>query len=221
MVKIMSIRVILADDHQVMRHGLRVALDQEPGFEVVAEAENGVEAVRLAKALRPEVILLDVAMPDVNGIEASRRISAEAPTVKIVGLSMYADKRYVMGMLKAGASGYLLKTCTFQELTNCLQVVVGGRTYLTPEVSSLVIETAIRPMEMDDKDDLATLTSREREILQLIAEGAANKDMARRLCLSERTVETYRRQIMSKLNLRTVADLTKIAIRTGLTKLDK
>lgn len=209
--------VLLVDDHQIMREGLRAILETHPEIHVVGEAADGHEAIAVALATRPDVIVMDVSMRGLNGVDATRRIVSELPEVKVIGLSMHSDRRFVLAMLSAGAVGYLLKDAAADELLRALQAVVAGKTYLSPAISSIVVETALhvsRPTEV------STLSGREREVLQLLAEGLTSKDIGRKLHIAVTTVETHRRQIMDKLKLRTVAELTKYAVREGLTSLD-
>jgi DNA-binding NarL/FixJ family response regulator len=214
-----STRIVLADDHQLMRQGLRGLLDREPDMEVVGEADGGRSALALVAELAPNVVIMDVAMPDLNGVEATRKIVAGFPGVRVIALSMHADKRFVAGMLKAGASGYLLKDCAFAELAGAVRTVAAGQVYLSPGIAGLVAEEFAGRFAPDRPG--SPLTGREREVLQLIAEGQATKQIAVRLGLSVKTVETHRRQMMDKLGLHSVAELTKYAIREGLTALDK
>ena len=215
----MTIRILLADDHGIVRSGLRSLLERDGGMEVVAEADNGREAVRLARECRPDVVVMDIAMPDLNGVEATRQIIADAPRIKVIALSMHADKRYVMEMLKAGASGYLLKDGAFEELAQAIRAALGNRTYLSPHISEMVIGDYVQHLQKGDGTVFSTLSAREREVLQLLAEGNSTAQIADRLCVSVKTVETYRQHIMDKLNIRSVAELTKYAIREGLTSL--
>ncbi|MGC9317773.1 MAG: response regulator [Armatimonadota bacterium] len=217
----MSISVILVDDHRVMRQGLRNLINQEPDMEVIAEAENGREAVSLVQELRPQVVVMDVAMPDLNGIEACRMINDDVPTTRVLALSMHADKHYAAGMLGAGAAGYLLKDCAFEELADAIRRVHNGRTYLSPEITGVVIKDYVeRLSEPDDDRVFSVLTDREREVLQLVAEGNTTKQIAEMLHVSVKTIESHRQNIMDKLEIRSVAELTKYAIREGLTSLD-
>lgn len=213
----MTTRLLLCDDHQLVREGLRTLLSQQTNMEVVAEASNGREAVELAKALQPNVVLLDISMADMNGTEACLRITAECPGTRVIALSVHSDRRYVLGMLRSGASGYLVKSCAFQELTTAIETVCRGESYLCSAVTSLVIEDA-RHRHVEPPAT-SVLTSREREVLQLIAEGVSTKVIAARLGVSIKTAESHRAQIMLKLEIHTVAELTKYAIREGLTTL--
>jgi DNA-binding NarL/FixJ family response regulator len=196
----MSTKVLIADDHQIMREGLRAMLEKEYDLTVVGEADNGRMTLRLARELAPDVIIMDVAMPDLNGIEATRQIIAELPSVKIIALSMHDDRRFVLNMLKAGAAGYMLKDCAFKDLAKAIRAVRANKTYLSDESSAFQL-----------------LSPREREVLQLIAEGKTSPKIAELLHISVKTVETHRQQIMVKLKIKSIAELTKYAIREGLT----
>jgi DNA-binding NarL/FixJ family response regulator len=175
--------------------------------------------VRLALELEPEIVIMDVSMPDLNGIEATRQIIAGAPRIKVVALSMHGDQRFVMEMLKAGASGYLLKDAAFEELAQAIREVLANRTYLCKEISEQVVGDYVRQLKQADGSAFSTLTTREREVLQLLAEGNSTAQMAERLHLSVKTIETHRQNLMEKLDIRNIADLTKYAIREGLTSL--
>ena len=216
----MTIRILLADDHTVVRHGLRSALEKEPAFEVVAEAENGRSAVALAHKHKPDVVLMDIHMPDLNGTEATRQIVSESPGIKVIALSMYSHKRYVLGMFEAGAAGFLIKNCSFEELARAVRTVADGKRYLNPEIAEVFVESALKPLSKEVTDSLYLLTPREREVIQLIAEGHTSKSIAEQLCISGRTVEAHRREIMRKLNVKSVAELTKFAVREGLTSIE-
>jgi len=216
----MTIRVLLADDHRIFRDGLRTLIDKEMGMEVVAEAENGRKAFKLAEKLAPNVIVMDVSMPDMNGIEATRKIMAGLPNVKVIGLSMHSDRRFVLGMLETGATGYLLKGCAFSELAIAIRQVLTGHTYLSPGIADVVVKEYIGKVNFPSRKAHSLLSPREREILQLIAEGMTAKEIAAHLNLSIKTVETHRWNIMEKLNIHNIAGLTKHAIREGLVTLD-
>ena len=215
----MSIRILIADDHQIVRNGLRSLIEKEPDIEVIAEADNGRTAVRIALELAPDVVIMDIAMPDLNGIEATRQIIAALPGTKIIALSMHADKRYVMEMLKAGASGYILKDNAYEELANAIRTALGNRTYLSSQVTEIVIGDYVKLAQTANDSVFSLLSAREREVLQLLAEGKNTARIAESLYISVKTVETYRQHIMEKLNIRSIAELTKYAIREGLTTL--
>jgi two-component system, NarL family, response regulator NreC len=217
----LSIRILLADDHQIVRDGLRALLEKEQDVEVVAEAANGRDAVRLALSLKPTVVLIDVSMPDLNGVEATRQIVESLPTVKVIALSMHSDKRYVGAMLKAGASGYLLKDLAFDEVIRAIAAVTQNQVYLSRGVVGLVVEDYVQHLSSEEVEaGTPSLTPREREILQLIAEGRSTKEIALTLHISIKTVETHRRQLMDRLDIHSVAELTKYAVRHGLTSLE-
>lgn len=216
----MSIRILLADDHKILREGLRSLLEKQHDMEIIAEAENGRTTVQLVEELLPDVVIMDIVMPDLNGIEATRQIIAKAPGVKVVALSMYSDRRFIIEMLKAGASGYLLKYCAFEELINAIKSVVTNQIYLSPKIADLVIKNFVRHLSKADLSVSSVLTNREREVLQLLAEGKSTKQIASALNVSTKTIEVYRQQIMNKLDIRSVAELTKYAIREGMTSLE-
>jgi DNA-binding NarL/FixJ family response regulator len=215
----LSLQILLADDHQILRAGLRALLEKEEGMEVVGEANDGRTAVRLAAKLKPAVVLIDITMPDLNGIEATRQILAAVPTAKVIALTMHSDKRYVGEMLKAGAVGYLLKDLAFEEVTRAIRAVVDGQVYLSRGVVGVVVDDYVRHLAGAETDS-SGLTPREREILQLIAEGRSTKEAAALLHVSVKTIETHRHQIMEKLDIHSVAELTKYAVRHGLTSLE-
>ena len=215
----MSIRIVLADDHRITREGLLSMLNNEDGMDVVGEAENGREAVTLAQELLPDLVIMDVTMPDLNGIEATRMITSGAGEIDVIAISMYSDKQFVQGMIQAGASGYLLKDCAFEELLNAIRVVVSGNTYLSPAIAGIVVKDYLDKLSTDGSSASSILTTREREVLQLIAEGMSTKKIASHLGISIKTIETHRRQIMGKLGIFSIAELTKYAIREGLTSL--
>jgi DNA-binding NarL/FixJ family response regulator len=216
----MSIRILLVDDHKITREGLRSLLEKQQDMDVVAEAENGRTAVRLAHELLPNVVIMDVTMPDLNGVEAARQIVGKVPDAKIIALSMHSDSLFVTEMLRSGASGYLLKDCAFDELALAIRAVASGKTYLSPSISGVVVEDYLHRLTKTNFASSEVLTDREREVLQLMAEGKSTKQIALKLNISVKTVETHRRQIMNKLDIHTVAELTKYAIRKGLTSLE-
>ena len=216
----MPIRVLLADDHQMMREGLKALLEKTNRVMVVGEAEDGKNTVSLAEKRMPNVIVMDVAMPGLNGIEATRKIRKSNPNARVIALSGHADRCLVSEMLKAGASGYVLKSRASDELVHAIDEVMQGRTYLSPEVTQGVVDTYVRNTPKSGENPaFATLTDREREVLQLLAEGRSTKEMAGELQVSVKTVETHRQNIMRKLQVFSVAELTKYAIREGVTAL--
>lgn len=211
------IRILLADDHTVVRKGLRLLLESQPGFDVIADARDGRDAVALAEQHLPDVAVLDVAMPGLNGIEAARQIAAKSPQTAVVFLSMHADEGYVLKALKTGARGYLLKDSAESDLIAAIQAVSEGKAFFSPAISRMLVEDYVRQMRARDVEDtFDLLTAREREILQLLAEGKSNKEVASFLKLSLYTVETHRGNIFQKLNLHSTADLILYAIRKGV-----
>jgi two-component system, NarL family, response regulator NreC len=220
-----SIRILLADDHRIVRDGLRSLIESHTGLEVIGEADDGHEAVRLAWKLKPDVVLMDVAMPDLNGMDATRRILEDTPKVRVLGLSMHADRRFVGEMLRAGASGYLLKDSAFEEVFTAITTVASGRTYLGPGITDLVVDDYVRQMVKGEESKgeagvAAALTGREREVLQLLAEGRTTREVAGLLGVSAKTIETHRRTIMQRLSIYSMAGLVKYAVREGLTTLE-
>ena len=211
------IRILLADDHIVIRKGLRLLLESQPGFEVIAEASDGRGTVAMAEAHLPDVVVLDVAMPTLNGIEAARQISAKLPQTAIVFLSMHSDEGYVLKALKCGAKAYLLKDSAEYDLINAIRAVKEGKAFFSPAISKMLVEDYVRQMrEQKVEDSYDLLTARERQVLQLLAEGRANKEVAGLLDLSLHTVETHRGNIMQKLNLRGIPELILYAVRKGI-----
>jgi two-component system response regulator NreC len=213
----MNIKVLIADDHQIVREGLRSMLEKEVGIEVIGEAGEGRTTLRLARDLTPDVIIMDVAMPDLNGIEATRQIVAEFPAIKVIALSMHDDRRFILNMIKAGAKGYLLKDSAFKDLAKAIRVVFANKTYLSSEIADIVVKDYLATSTSDDSSAFYLLSPREREVLQLIAEGKTTNQIAEHLHISMKTVETHRAQLMTKLKVKGVAELTKYAIREGLT----
>ena len=214
------IRIILADDHQIVRQGLRILLEAETDMKVVAEADNGRKVLKLAQELLPDVIIMDLSMPELNGIEATRQILSGAPEVKVIALSMHSDSLFVLNMIKSGASGYLLKDCALEELVKAIRAVVDDKTYLSPGVSDIVIRDFVTGWQTTNSSAFSVLSPREREVLQLMAEGRTTNQIADGLCVSVKTVEAHRKQVMTKLGIHSVAELTKYAIRQGLTSLE-
>lgn len=201
--------LIIADDHRIVHHGISQALNKEENFVVIAEADSGKEAVSLARKHNPDLVLIDISMPGLNGMEATRQILAANPKIRVLALSMHTEKIYVKGMLDAGASGYLLKSCSYNELVKALQTVLAGNIYLSPEITHLLVKNS--------PDRLSLLSLREREVFTLIAEGRTTREIADRLCLSGKTIDVHRKNIKDKLGIHTIAGLTKYAIAKGLT----
>ena len=215
----MTVRILIADDHKILREGLNSLLEKQPEFAVVAEAQDGLSAISEAKKHKPDIAILDIGMPDLNGIEVTRRIRSEMAETRVIALSMHADRRFVMGILEAGANGYLLKDSAFAELITAVTAVAKGKMYLSPSIAETVVKNSLEKLDRKDEGSSVLLSGREREVLQMIAEGKSTKEIALKLFVSTKTVETHRKQIMDKLNIRTVAGLTKYAIREGLTSL--
>jgi DNA-binding NarL/FixJ family response regulator len=215
----MSIAVLIADDHAIVREGLRALLGSAPGFHVVGEASDGRRAVELAATLKPDVVLMDISMRGLNGVEATRRIASERSRSRVLALSMHTDMRSVSRMMEAGAAGYLVKDCMPSELTTAIETVAGGGVYVCPEVrGSATLASARKPEPA--ATGLSSLSAREREVLQLLAEGQSTRDIAMTLRLSEKTVENHRQQLRDKLGIASTAELTKFAIREGLTNVE-
>ena len=216
----MSIKVLLVDDHALIREGLRSLLEKQPDVQVVGEAEDGRRAHELVAELSPDIVIMDVTMPRLGGIEATRQITSEFPSVKVIALSIHSKRRFVADMLSAGAAGYILKECLFDELVQAIQAVAAGGRYLSPRITDVVVDDYVKRLSGGAESPLASLTGREREVLQLVAEGKSTKQIAVELHVSTKTIEANRRQIMEKLDMHSVADLTKYAIREGITALD-
>lgn len=216
----MSIRIIIADDHEIMRDGLRVLIDQQDGLEVVAEADSGLTVIRLVGQHEPDVVVMDVAMPGLNGIEATRQIRSTWPEVRVVALSMHSDKRFIAGMFQAGASAYLLKKGAFGELAQAINAVMNDQTYISPKIANVVVDDYVQHLQEERASGDALLTARERQVLQLLVEGLGAEEIAARLHVSASTVGTHRHHIMEKLGIRSLPELTKYALREGLTSLE-
>jgi len=217
-----KIKLILVDDHAVVRSGLRMLLEAQPGLEIVGEAETGSEALKKVKALRPDVVLMDIAMPDMNGIEATRRIKESRPDTVVLALTMHEDDQYFFEMLNAGASGYVPKRAAPDELVTAIRTVSRGEVFLYPSLATRLVQDYLRRVESGDQPMIKDeLTPREREVLILIAEGLTNAEVARELVISPKTVDRHRENIMRKLNLHSRIDLVKYAIRKGLIELEE
>ena len=212
----MNIRILLADDHEILRHGLSRSFQQTEDIEVIGQAKDGHTAVELARELSPTIIVMDIGMPDLNGVEATRLITKESPRVKIIGLSMHSSNKYVREMFKAGASGYLLKDCPFDELAKAIRTVAEGKAYVSPSIGETVINNYVGDPE--EETAFSLLSQREREVLQLLSEGKTTKQVAGQLHISPKTVEAHRLRIMNKLKIDNIAQLTKYAIQEGLTQ---
>ena len=216
----MSVRILLADDHAIVRQGLRSLLEKEPDMEVVGEAEDGRVALNLVRELVPDIVIMDITMPNLNGVDATHEIVSEFPKVKVIALSIHSHKRFVADMLKAGASGYILKECLFDEFVQAIRTVAGGGTYLSPRITGVVVEDYVERLSTVAESQLDKLTVREHEVLQLLAEGKSTKQIALEMHVSTKAVEANRRKIMEKLHAHSIAELTKIAILEGLTSVE-
>jgi two-component system response regulator NreC len=214
------IKILLADDHKLLVDGLRPLLEAKGDVKVVGVARDGLEAADLALKLKPDIILLDISMPCLNGIDAARKIMAEIPTTKIIILSMHADTRFIQESLRVGARGYILKESAIKEVIEAIEVVLRGQFFFSKSVRDRVLHEYVEWIRESDKSPVSPLSGREREVLQLLAEGKSTKDIAGTLNVSIKTIESHRKQIMDKLNLYSIAELTKYAIREGLTRLD-
>jgi len=213
-----QIKIILADDHKLMRDGLRELLEKQNDLDVVGEADNGWQAVELVESLKPDAVIMDVAMPQLNGVGATREILQRHPETRILALSMHPTGRVVSEMLQAGASGYLVKSCALDELVTAVRAVHRGKTYLSPEIAGTLVEGYVRrPRRGGSLANSAVLSDRESQVLQLVAEGKSTKEIAGELSITVKTVDTHRQHIMDKLGIRTIAELTKYAVREGLT----
>ncbi len=215
----MTIRILLADDHAIFLQGLCALLEPEPGVEIVGKSSDGREAVKAVRKLKPHLVIMDTSMPGMNGIEATRRIATESPETNVLCLSMHAEPRLVERAIEAGASGYLLKDCVFDELVCAIQEVTADRNYLSPAITSVVVDAMRRRKTQANGSKISPLTDREREVLQLLAEGHSAKEIAARLCLSIKTITSHRQHIMDKLAIHNIAGLTKYAIQEGMTSI--
>lgn len=214
------ISIVLADDHQIVRRGLRVLLEAETDFCIVGEAANGLEAITLAERLRPSVLVIDIMMPDLNGLEATRHIKDRLPETRVVVLSMHTNEAYVFQALKNGAEGYVLKDSSETDIVQAVREVLAGRRYLSPQLSQQAIAVYIEKAPNSEISSYDALTTRERGVLQLAAQGYTSRQIANRLCLSPRTVETHRTNLIRKLGLKTQTDLIRYALRHGIIPTD-
>lgn len=218
----MTIKILLADDHKILRDGLRMLIQKENDMEVIdQEADNGQQAIDIARQRCPDVVIMDIAMPDVNGIDATRQILASNPEILVIALSMHSDNQFATGMFSAGAKGYLLKDSAFEELVDGIRATVSGQTYLSPEIAETIVHGFVNRAPTSKSNIAYLLTPREREVLTLLANGYSAKEIADQINVSAKTVETHRRNLMEKLQIRNIADLTKLAIREGLTTLEQ
>ena len=216
----MSTRILLADDHSILREGLKALIAKSSSLAVVAEASSGVEALRLARESKPDVVIMDVAMPELNGIEATRQLMADLPATKVIALSMHSDRRFVIEMLRAGACGFVLKQGAYEELARAVETVMSGQTYLSAGVVDVVVRDYVNKLAGTDSPAYSKLTVRERQVLQLIAEGNSTKEIAKVIRVSIKTVESHKLNIREKLGIDSLAGLTKFAIREGITTLE-
>ncbi len=213
----MAIKIVLVDDHKILRDGLRNVIGRHTHMEVTGEADNGRDAIRICEKLQPDIVIMDVSMEGLNGVEATKQITSASPGIKIIGLSMHENKRFILGMFRAGAFGYLLKDSDADELIKAIETVTANKKYISQDISGTILQELMSPTIETNPE----LSSREKEILQLIAEGKSSKEIADILFLSPKTVDVHRRNIMDKLDLHTIPELTKYAIKTGLTPLDE
>ncbi|MEJ2627736.1 MAG: response regulator transcription factor [bacterium] len=215
----MKTKIILADDHQIIRDGLKSLIEKESGFELLAEAKDGRTTVQLANELTPDVVIMDISMPGLNGMEAALQILKSNPEIKIIALSVHSEKQFVSGMLRAGASAYLLKDCAFRELKEAIHLVRQNQIYLSPKITGTILHDYRKQLLEKDQSVFNVLTQREREVLQLLAEGKSTKQVAGELYISAKTVETHRQHIMDKLSVYNLPELVKYAIRQGIVSL--
>jgi DNA-binding NarL/FixJ family response regulator len=216
----MPARILLVDDHAIIRQGLCALLEKQPDIEVVGAAGDGRKAIELVRELTPDIVIMDITMPNLNGIDATRKITGQPGSAKVIALSIHSSRRFVTEMLRAGASGYILKECLFNELVEAIRTVSNGGIYLSPRITGVVVDDYVKRLSPEYRSEGPALTTREREVLQLMAEGKNTKQIALQLYVSSKTVESNRRNIMDKLGIHSVAELTKYAVREGLTPLE-
>jgi len=215
----MENKILICDDHKIFREGLRALLEKQPGVKVVGGARDGLEAVKLARELSPDIVIMDISMPGLNGIEAARKLAKVKKSARVIALSMHNDRKYVTEIIKAGARAYLLKDSAFEELMDAIKAVNCGRFFLSAGITSIVLDDYIKGQSSDPRSAFTLLTSREREVLQLLAEGLRTKEVSQKLALSVKTVETHRKKIMEKLGIQSIAGLTRYAVKEGLVSL--
>ena len=216
----MPTKVLLVDDHAIIRQGLSSLLEKQPDIKVVGSVEDGRKAVDIARELAPDIVIMDISMPNLNGIDAARKIIGEIGDVKVIALSIHSSRHFVAEMLRAGASGYILKECLFDELLDAIKTVLNGGIYLSPRITGVVIDDYVKHLSTQYQPEGTVLTEREREVLQFLSEGKSTKQIALQLHVSSKTIESNRRNIMDKLGVNSVAELTKYAVREGLTPLE-
>ena len=216
----MPTRVLLVDDHAMIRQGLCSLLEKQPDIEVVGSVEDGRKAVDIARELAPDLVIMDISMPNLNGIDATRKIIGEMGDVKVIALSIHSSRHFVAEMLKAGASGYILKECLFDELVEAIKTALNGGIYLSPKITGVIIDDYVKRLSTQYQPEGTVLTEREREVLQFLSEGKSTKQIAMQLHVSTKTIESNRRNIMDKLGINSVAELTKYAVREGITPLE-
>lgn len=213
-------KIIIVDDHKMIREGLRTLLVSQAGFTVIGETGTGIDAIRMARELEPDIVLMDINMPDLNGIEAARQIYSENPHIRILALSMYTDRQFAQEMFRAGAAGYILKGAAFSELVEAIKTVMSGHRYISPPLAEVLLEDYIGRLDAMPLNEKEVLTNREREVLQLLAEGKSNRQIADMLYINVNTVDTHKKHIYDKLGLHSIAELTKYAISRGITSLN-
>ncbi|HNW44712.1 MAG TPA: response regulator transcription factor [Elusimicrobiales bacterium] len=215
----MEKKILICDDHKIFREGLRALLAGQPGLKVVGGARDGIEAVKLARELSPDIVIMDISMPGLNGIEAARKLSKVRKSARVIALSMHNDRKYVTEILKAGARAYLLKDSAFEELMDAIKAVSCGRYFLSAGITSIVLGDYLKGPSPDPRSAFTLLSAREREVLQLLAEGLRTKEISQKFALSVKTVETHRKKIMEKLGITSIAGLTRYAVKEGLVSL--
>ncbi|HBA61462.1 MAG TPA: DNA-binding response regulator [Elusimicrobia bacterium] len=215
----MEKKILICDDHKIFREGLRALLEKQPGVKVVGGARDGLEAVKLARELAPDIVIMDISMPGLNGIEAARKLAKVKKSARVIALSMHNDRKYVTEIIKAGARAYLLKDSAFEELMDAIKAVSCGRFFLSAGITSIVLDDYIKGPSRDPRSAFTLLSAREREVLQLLAEGLRTKEISQKLSLSVKTVETHRKKIMEKLGIQSIAGLTRYAVKEGLVSL--